>query len=79
MRIWNAATGSPIGAVREHAAAVDAASFSPDGRRIASAGDDRTTRVYACEPCAPLPRLRALARARTSRDLTAEELRRYGG
>jgi WD40 repeat protein len=79
VRIWNAATGRAIAVLREHAAAVDAASFSPDGRWILSAGDDRTARIYSCEPCAGIERLRTLAHDRTSRDLTAEEIMRYGG
>jgi WD40 repeat protein len=79
VRIWDATTGRAIAVVHEHAASVDVVAFSPDGRSILSTGDDKTARIYPCEPCASLRTLRALARDRTSRALTAEERRRYGG
>jgi hypothetical protein len=69
----------PVAVLHEHADAVNAVSFGRDGRTILSAGDDHTARIYPCEPCAPVRKLLALARARTSRDLTPAELRRYAG
>jgi WD40 repeat protein len=77
VRLWDAATGRPLAALHEHSAVVDSVSFAPDGRTILSASDDRTARIYPCEPCEPVGKLLSLARARTSRDLTAAELRRY--
>jgi WD40 repeat protein len=77
VRLWDATTGRPLAVLHEHSNVVNAVSFSPDGRSILSASDDRTARVYPCEPCEPVDKLLALARERTSRDLTAAELRRY--
>jgi WD40 repeat protein len=77
VRLWDAATGRPLAVLHEHADVVNAVSFGPDGRTILSASDDRTARIYPCEPCESVRTLLALARARTSRDLTAAELRRY--
>jgi len=77
VHLWDAATGRPLAVMHEHADVVNAVSFGPGGRTILSASDDHTARIYPCEPCAPVGTLLSLARARTSRDLTAAELRRY--
>jgi WD40 repeat protein len=77
VRLWDAATGRPLAVLHEHADVVNAVSFGPGGRTILSASDDRTARIYPCEPCEPVRALLSLARDRTSRDLTAADLRRY--
>ena len=77
VRLWDAATGEPIAVLHEHTEAVNAVSFGRDGRTILSAADDKTAKVYPCEPCAPIDTLLSLARARTSRNLTPAELQRY--
>jgi len=45
-RLWDAATGRPIGEVMEHAGPVQAMSFSPDGRYALTASLDKTARLW---------------------------------
>jgi WD40 repeat protein len=35
-------------------------SFAPDGKRILSASNDSTAKIYTCGTCVPLGKLRAL-------------------
>jgi WD40 repeat protein len=55
-------TGSPIRAI----------DFGP-GRQLVAAGDDGVVRIFPCSLCGSIEDLLAIARARTSRALTAEE------
>jgi WD40 repeat protein len=46
-RLWDAATGTPIGEpFKGHAGYVMTAAFSPDGKRIVTASADRTARLW---------------------------------
>ena len=46
-RVWDAASGKPIGEpLKGHEACGDSAAFSPDGKRIVTASDDKTARVW---------------------------------
>ena len=45
-RVWEAATGKPVGQPLRHEAAVASAAFSPDGLWVVTASDDLTARVW---------------------------------
>ena len=47
VRLWDAATGQPIGhPLTGHTDAVSSVAFSPDGTRIASGSGDNTVRLW---------------------------------
>jgi WD40 repeat protein len=54
VRLWDAATGEPVGQPLHHDKAVTSVAFSPDGTRIASGSDDGTVRLWAASTGEPV-------------------------
>ena len=55
-RVWDAATGAPIGKPMQHEDIVNSAEFSPDGARVVTASGDKTARVWDATTGAPIGR-----------------------
>ena len=55
LRLWDAATGQPIGPpLTGHTDVVRSVAFSPDGRRIVSGSDDLTVRLWDADTGRPI-------------------------
>ncbi len=69
VRLWDAATGQPIGQpLTGHNAPVASVAFSPDGKRIVSGSDDHTLRLW---PMFPDPASAMCAKLTTNMSHTA--------
>jgi WD40 repeat protein len=75
--VWDVASGRPPAELRGHAGAVNAAAFSPDGRLIATGGDDGAARIYQRSIKITVDDLLRQARDRVTRELTREERAKY--
>src|SRR5262249_20563846 len=53
-RLWDAATGQPIGQPMRHGSYVVALAFRPDGKVLLTGGSDRVARLWDARTCAPL-------------------------
>jgi WD40 repeat protein len=73
VKVWEAGTGRELLTLRGHHGGVLSVDWSPDGRLLASAGADGLAQIYAIAQ----DDLLRLVRSRITRELTAEECRRY--
>ena len=74
-KVWDANTGQELTTLKGHEDRVMSAVYSPDGKRIATAGMDGIVQIYTTD----INELLQIAESRVIRPLTAEEKERYGG
>ena len=73
-KVWDANTGQELMTLTGHDDWVNSAVYSPDGKRIATAGSDGIVQIYTTD----IEELLQIAESRVTRQLTAEEKERYG-
>jgi WD40 repeat protein len=54
LRLWEAATGKPLGSPLTHCGRIMALAFSPDGRTLITGGKDHTARLWQTATAKPL-------------------------
>ena len=72
LRLWDAHTGAALAVLQSDQGEIYDAALSADGR-IATLGKGEVVRVFTCDVCGSLDDVRALARSRAPRQLTARE------
>jgi len=72
VRIWDTESGRELITLAAHSDQVRSVTWTPDAKRLFSAGDDGIIQVYAMD----IDLLMALARSRVTRNLTREECRK---
>jgi uncharacterized protein YxeA len=77
-RVWETETGNQLHVLKGHEDVLRSAVFSPDGKRIVTASDDRTARVWPAGYQEVLQAVNVDQIRGVVRQLTAEELERYG-
>lgn len=75
-RVWEAGTGVQIALLEGSTDSLKSARFDFDGHHILTAGDN-TARIYSCRLCGSSEDLLTLARKNVTRELTAEEQKKY--
>jgi hypothetical protein len=63
--------------VHQYRHTASSASFSPDGLRVLSAGDESLIRLSTCEVCGSLETVLRLAQTRINRPFRADERQRF--
>jgi WD40 repeat protein len=76
-RVFELPDGRPLGVLRGHSESLNSVAFTPDGRAVVTAGNDGTARIFRCDVCGSTAELLRRARRRATRELTADERRRF--
>ena len=72
LRLWDARSGAALAVLQSDQGEIYDAALSADGK-IATLGKGEVVRVFTCDVCGSLDDVRALARSRAPRPLTARE------
>jgi len=72
--VWDAQTGRELSTLKGREGSVQSAVWSPNGKRIATAGGDGIVQIYTTD----MDELLQIAESRVTRQLTAGERERYG-
>ena len=75
-RIWDAHSGAELAVLQSGQGEIYDAAMSRDGK-IATLGKGEVVRVFTCDVCGSIDRVRALALSRAPRSLTARERRQF--
>ncbi len=78
VRWWDIQTGTAVLVLRGRSAEVTDVSMDAGGQVFASSSSDGSMQVYRCEVCGQPDDLLRLSRERASRQLTDDEMRRFG-
>ena len=73
-KVWDTKTGTELLTLTGHDGRVFSVAYSPDGKRIATAGKDGMVQIYTTD----MDELLEIAKSRVTRQLTAEEKEKYG-
>jgi WD40 repeat protein/DNA-binding SARP family transcriptional activator len=76
LRLWDAHSGAQLAVLQSGEGEIYDAAMSSDGK-IATLGKGEVVRVFACDVCGSIERVRALALSRAPRSLTARERRQF--
>jgi WD40 repeat protein len=77
MRVWDAHSGQLLAVFHGHRSDIQAIAISPDGTQLLSISSSGPARLTACDVCGSVAHLLAIVDARGTRDLTADERRRF--
>jgi len=76
LRLWDAHSGAQLAVLQSGQGEIYDAALSSDGK-IATLGKGEVVRVFDCDVCGSIDRVRALALSRAPRSLTARERRQF--
>ena len=73
-KAWNALNGQELFTLKGHVDGVNSTSWSPDGEKISTVGQDGIIQIYTTD----IEELLSIAQSRVTRQLTDKEKEKYG-
>jgi WD40 repeat protein len=78
VRVWEVTTGNLVKELRGHTGRVYNASFVGDSMNVITVSSDGTSRIYACDVCAPIEDLLKLVSERVKWEPDQAQRKKYG-